>query len=161
RTGVEDVDSYESERALTRLAVDTPIDALHEAHVGGDEVQLLVNVRAPLGARDGAGHVREPDDAVEIGDRRRLGVAGIAAAIRAWSVDVEPAAKRGAAAWYRQRIGAVMGFRKQRVRAKNPAAERGAGQGAARALDEGAPCHLGCSQDRAQRGDLPEVHGPS
>ena len=92
RNGVVDVDSYESERTLTRLAVDTPIQSLHEAHVRRDEWQINLFARGDFGARDGAIDVGESNGSTEVRDARRFRVDRIETAIGRRTVHVKPAA---------------------------------------------------------------------
>ena len=68
-TSVE-VKSNEPERSLVYPAVLADIDATHEAHVGVEEEGFGAAVGVGRGPR--ALHIGDPEETVEVGDRRRI-----------------------------------------------------------------------------------------
>src|SRR5437867_7236982 len=64
------IKSNESERPPVNGAVTADVGALHKAHIGVEQELLDAAIRMPGDAM--SPHVRDADQALEIGDRRRI-----------------------------------------------------------------------------------------
>src|SRR5438477_9425019 len=109
RTGLIDVDSDEPERASAHAPVGAAEDALHEAHVRVEERKLRDLARRVVRALDGAADIGEADDAIEVGDRARLGRDRVETR-GPGTIDVKATAKHWSSA--RDRQGLARGLRR-------------------------------------------------